>query len=111
MEKKVEAYKNARVRRNIAFVVMLLSWALMIAFIIFGALVFPARMTPFMIAALFAGGAGTAVYFALNHVFYARERNVCAAMLQARMTADKASAIARELRLDMKILKVYFDGV
>lgn len=111
MEEIIETYKKSRFRRNIAFVVMLLSWALMTALIIVGVLVFPAQMTPFMIAALLAGGAGTAAYFALNHIFYARERDICAAMLKKRMPTDKAMAIARELKLDMKILRIYVDGV
>lgn len=111
MDEIVELYRKARFRRNIAFAAMLLSWAAMTVLICVGVIVLTDYMTPFMIFALLAGGAGTAAYFALNYRFYARERDVCAALMRAKMSGEEIMQLARELRLDMKILKIYIDGV
>lgn len=111
MEEIIGSYRKARSRRNIAFAAMLLSWAAMITLICVGVIVFIDYMTPFMILAILVGGAGTAVYFALNYRFYARERDVCAALMREKMPIDEITHLARKLRLDLKILRIYVDGV
>lgn len=111
MEKIIGLYGKARFRRNISFAVMLLSWAEMVALIVVGVTVLTGYMTTFMILAMLAGGAGTTAYFVLNNRFYARERDVCAAMLRAKIPTEEIAVLARELKLDMKILRIYVDGV
>lgn len=90
---------------------MLLSWAAMVALIVVGVTLLTDYMTPFMILAILVGGAGTAAYFALNYRFYARERDVCAAFLRAKMPTEEIAVLACELKLYMKILRIYVDKV
>lgn len=111
MKEVVVLYKTARVQRNISFVVMILAWAMMITLICVGVMIFTGNMTAFMIAGLLVGGAGTVAYFVLNHRFLARERDVCAEILRARLSAEEILSLTRELKLDRKILKIYIDGV
>lgn len=111
MEKIIGLYRKARFRRNIAFAAMLLSWVVMIALICVGVIVLIDYMTPFMILALLVGGAGTAAYFALNHRFYASERDVCAALARSKMSVGDIAVLAHKLKLDFKILRIYIDGV
>lgn len=111
MKKIIELYRKARFRRNIAFAAMLLFRAAMTALIVVGTIVLSGYMTPFMILAMLAVGAGTTAYFVLNYRFYARERDVCAAMLRAKMSTGEIAVLARELKLNMKILRIYVDGV
>ena len=111
MAEIIKLYKKARFIRNIAIAVMLLSWAVMIALIVVGVLVFLEQMTLFMIAALLIGGAGTAAYFVLNLRLYARENDVCAEILRTKIPVNEAKELVRELKLDMNILRLYVDGV
>lgn len=111
MDRITELYRKTRFRRNIAFAVMLLSLAAMVALICVGVIVLIDYITPLMILAKLVGGAGTAAYFVLNHRFYAMERNVCAAILRTKISAEEIAVLARELKLDMKILRIYIDGV
>lgn len=111
MDDIIKSYRKARFRRNIAFAAMLLSWAAMIALICVGVIVLIDYMTPFMILALLVGGAGTAAYLALNYRFYARERDVCAALARSKMSVGEIADLAHKLKLDLKILRIYIDGV
>lgn len=111
MDDIIKSYRKARSRRNIAFAAMLLSWAAMIALICVGVIVLIDYMTPFMILSLLAGAAGTAAYFALNNRFYARERDVCAALARSEISVGEIADLAHKLKLDLKILRNYIDGV